>query len=303
MKRRSDFNDLTGLRFNRLLVIGPMPRLGNTYQSIWHVRCDCGVEKHAVSYAALMAGKTQSCGCLRKEMAKYRGPEKYRKDARNPVYAIYQGIRQRCYNQNSKAYPHYGGRGINMCQRWLDSFDNFVDDIGSRPSKEHSIDRINPDGNYEPSNCQWATALQQSHNRRPTERLIRFEWHGEQLCLKEICRREWVSYEAIRKHLRAGRGLHEAVRLTRNVNPFVEDSKTLLQDPSHDRMRRDRMMRNGKKIPKKLIMANGFMPSDEEAERIKEDIWLRGCMERCAKDGNVYRGKLPSDYVKSEQTT
>lgn len=293
MKRRSDFNDLTGQRFNRLLVIDEMPRIATYRQSIWHVRCDCGVEKFAVTYGALMAGKTQSCGCLRKELAKYRGPEKYLRGNRNPLWTTYQGMKQRCYNQNTKAYPSYGGRGIVICQRWLDSFDDFVDDVGERP-KDHSLDRINNNGNYEPSNCRWASIMTQAHNKRPSSRLIIFPWNGEELCVAEICRREQVSCDNVRKLLKQGKSIQESVRLTRFM-PHRELSLHLLGDNSNQIAVASKRQETGKKLHKRHLIALGRLPSNEENERRKEDIWLRGCMERCAKSGLTYRGKLPSD--------
>lgn len=295
MKRRSDFKDLTGQRFNRLLVIGPMPRIGGTYQSIWHVRCDCGVEKFAVTYGALMAGKTQSCGCLRKELASYRGPEKYFKGLKNPLYRTWRAMKQRCYDAKFEAYKNYGGRGISVCQRWLDSFEAFVDDMGERPSDAHSIDRIDNDGNYEPINCRWATIIEQCQNRRASKTLLQIEWNGEELCLKEICRREWVSYQAVRRYLKLGYTVSEAVRRSRG-SPFVEDAQAILQDPGFAQHRIDKLREVGKKPSKKLLMANGGLPSNEENEIRKNDIYLRGCMERCKARGITYRGPLPSDY-------
>lgn len=294
MKRRSDFNDLSGQRFERLLVIKPMPRLGNTYQSIWHVRCDCGVEKFAVSYGSLMSGKTRSCGCLRKELASYRGPAKYYKHQSNTLYVIYRGMRNRCLDPKCAAYPNYGGRGITICQRWLDSFEAFVDDMGEKPSSEHSIDRINPDGNYEPENCRWATAIQQSQNRRPFARLIIFPWNGENLCVAEICRRENVSTDHVRKLLKKGHDIHDAVRLSRH-QPYRELALSSIGDDSMARKKADDRVGTGKKLHKRHLIALGRLPSNEENERLKKDIWLRRCMENCKRSGITYRGELPSD--------
>jgi hypothetical protein len=81
-------------------------------------------------------------------------------------YNSWLGMKQRCYNPNNRSYKHYGGRGIIVCERWLNSFRNFFEDMGFKPSEYHSLDRIDNDGNYELNNCRWATTFEQSHNSR-----------------------------------------------------------------------------------------------------------------------------------------
>lgn len=99
-------------------------------------------------------------------LTKRRGTEKHG-GYYTPEYSIWMGMIQRCTNSNNMNYKYYGARGIKVCDRWLLSFRNFLADMGSRPSSEHLIDRINNDGNYEPSNCKWNTSKIQNYNRRP----------------------------------------------------------------------------------------------------------------------------------------
>lgn len=159
--------DLSGLKFNRLSVV---ECVGCTPQrnSIWKCKCDCGNECRVVG-SSLVNGTITSCGCYRRERTAAMG-RKTRKHGmwNTPEYKTWQGIIQRCENKNGSAYDDYGGRGIKVCERWH-QFENFLADMGKRPSPEHSIDRYpNNDGHYEPGNCRWATRKEQQRNRRNT---------------------------------------------------------------------------------------------------------------------------------------
>ncbi|ULT55402.1 AP2 domain-containing protein [Neobacillus drentensis] len=158
--------DLTGQRFGRLTVI----RFSHTdkrYKVYWDCQCDCGNEKTIVSFN-LTSGKTQSCGCLHKEVAAERllkhGNDRIGKRTRE--YEIWVHMISRCENINDKSFPDYGGRNIKVCDNWRTSFEKFLEDMGERPTDKHSIDRIDVNGNYEPSNCRWATKEVQSRNTR-----------------------------------------------------------------------------------------------------------------------------------------
>jgi hypothetical protein len=106
-------------------------------------------------------------------------------------YATWSRIRNKCNCPSDKAYPDYGGRGIKICDRWLESYENFLADMGRAPSTKHSIDRINNDGNYEPANCRWATVMQQVLNRRNT---LRYTLYGRDQTLVEWCQELNVNY-------------------------------------------------------------------------------------------------------------
>ena len=154
--------DLTGQRFGRLVVIGDS-MIRRDAKIVWHCRCDCG-NPADVSTILLRDGRTTSCGCRRKEttsaMATKHG------EHGSPEYVNWRALRERCLNPKHKNYPEYGGRGIKVCERWLNSFENFLADMGRRPFPEATVDRKENDGDYEPGNCRWATRLDQTKNRR-----------------------------------------------------------------------------------------------------------------------------------------
>ena len=151
-------NDIVGKRFGRLTVVRDS---GERYRRrvIWILRCDCG-NTVTRSSGIWIRGRTQSsCGILgcpfrREVQRKHHTQHGHSRPDQSPTYTSWGAAKGRCYNKNNDHYDNYGGRGISMCERWH-TFTNFLEDMGEKPMKGWHIDRINPDGNYEPGNCQW----------------------------------------------------------------------------------------------------------------------------------------------------
>lgn len=168
--------DMTGQRFGRLLV---QSRSESRHGATWLCRCDCGTRK-IVAASNLRNGSTKSCGCFHDEAARKHG------DTKSVEYNAWRGMISRCGKPKNPKFYMYGGRGIRVCERWASSYENFLADMGRKPSPRHSVDRIDGNGHYEPGNCRWATPRQQQAN---TRRNVLVRLNGEVMCTAEVDRR------------------------------------------------------------------------------------------------------------------
>lgn len=207
--------DLTNMRFRMLTVIRPENETGNRFK--WWAKCACGNEV-LVDRKYLFTGDTKSCGCLRKKPTTRTHGE-----TTTRIYGIWNGIITRCTNKNSLAYESYGGRGIYMCQRWRSSHLNFKADIGDRPTKLHTVDRIDNSNSYTcgkhelcddcreknaPANCRWATRKEQAQN---TRRNVYYSAFGETLCLAEWSRRYNMQTCTLKARIHRGMTVEDAL--------------------------------------------------------------------------------------------
>lgn len=193
-------NDLTGRQFGRWRVVS-YAGSDQYSKATWLCHCICGVER-VVRKGLLLRGESQSCGCLNKEIIdklKFKHGFAVR-GQRYPEYSVWAAMVQRCINPNHPAFQHYGARGITVCKRWL-QFKNFITDMGQRPSKLYSLERVNNNESYCIGNCRWATKTEQQRNRRDV-RLIAFK--GQNCCLAEWAVKLRVPYTTLFNRLKRG---------------------------------------------------------------------------------------------------
>jgi hypothetical protein len=168
--------------------------------------CECGVRKLVAPYS-ITTGESRSCGCLHYSelMTRTHGRSK------TPEYRVWNTMWFRCTNPKCSSYKFYGARGIVVCDRWK-HFENFIADMGDRPAKGYSIERIDGSKGYEPGNCRWATAREQASNTRNT---VLLEYEGLKLSLAEWARRVGVTQRTIWLRRKAGKSVAEILKSTR----------------------------------------------------------------------------------------
>lgn len=192
--RKHALHDLRGKRFGRLVVLD-FDHINRNGHSCWLCRCDCGNEK-VIERTHLMDGHITSCGCLKREMLTTHGSSK------TPLYDSWIDMRHRCSNPNNRNYHRYGGRGISVCNEWMDEFEPFCDwamNNGYKPGL--TIERSDNDGDYCPENCTWVDRMEQANNRG-TNRLI--EYGGEKHTVAQWARKIGVNYGTLLCRIKRG---------------------------------------------------------------------------------------------------
>ncbi|WP_210461694.1 hypothetical protein [Pantoea ananatis] len=200
------FIDLTGRRIERLLVVS-MAEKKPGKNITWNCVCDCGVVK-VIQTGSLKSGRVKSCGCLSRENTIKRNTTHGNAGEKvSRAYNSWSGMIDRCRNPNNKKYKDYGGRGIKVSEEWMD-FNTFLNDMGHSPSAGYSIDRVDVNGNYEKSNCRWATPLEQASNRR--NNVIVKTPHGD-MCASAAARFYGINRSVLVKRVKKGWNHHEAL--------------------------------------------------------------------------------------------
>ena len=193
-----------GTRFGRLTVLTEGPPIGKARARSLLCSCECGSPSKAYSLLNLRAGNTESCGCLQRERVAAAATKHGKARAnglRTRIYRIWTGMKERCCNPTCKSYDSYGGRGIKVCDRWKNSFQAFLEDMGDPPSDLHTLDRCDNEGDYEPGNCRWATYEEQMNNKR-TSTLITH--NGLTLSVSQWARKIGLNATTIRTRLAKG---------------------------------------------------------------------------------------------------
>lgn len=203
-------DNLTGKTFERLTVIGLSEKRAKNGGCYWVCKCRCGSER-LIRGDCLKSGRLKSCGCYLAETRKtLHIKHGYAiSDNVHPLYRVWQSMRERCFNHKARFFHNYGGRGITVCERWKESFENFLEDMGSAWKRGLQIDRIHNDGNYEPLNCRWSTRREQNRNKRTN---VVLTIQGQDKCLADLAEEYGVRYAVLRWRLSVGWPLEKALK-------------------------------------------------------------------------------------------
>jgi hypothetical protein len=200
--------NLKGQKIARLTVLERVPN-DRFNRACWLCRCDCGREL-VVATNALRTGNTRSCGCLMRDRAAqictWRNTS--HGESGSPEHVAWLAMKERVRNPNHRQFHNYGGRGIKVCDRWLNSYENFLADVGRKPTRKHTLDRIDVDGDYEPGNVRWATLAEQQSNKTTNVFVSAF---GERLTVSQWARKTGVGRHNISNRLKAGWTPEQAV--------------------------------------------------------------------------------------------
>lgn len=200
--------DMTGKKYGNSIAIRHVGKCSGR-QYTWLFACDCGKEFVAVGCEVRRGSINECPSCAAQR--KLNSVTTHGK-TNSPEYAIWTAMKSRCHNQNTIHYADYGGRGIKVCDRWKNSFENFFFDMGCKPDGM-TIDRINNDGDYDPKNCKWASRLDQSNNKR-NNRIITI--NGESMTLSQWSKKCKVGESTIRKRLSYGKTDFDLIKPTGN---------------------------------------------------------------------------------------
>jgi len=200
------------MKYGRLTVVGIEGKTRDKHECL----CDCG-KTTMVILSALRSGNTKSCGCYRVDDVKNRFTKHSAKAERkaSPEYTSWQLMKDRCLNPNNNTFEYYGGGGVTVCDRWRDSFENFIEDMGEKPTPSHTIDRKNGSKTYSPNTCRWATKREQSRNRKDS---IMFTLGDKTKHLADWSEQFGIPYRIVRK--RVWRGWSELRALTTLPKPI-----------------------------------------------------------------------------------
>lgn len=213
-------SDCIGKTFNRLTLLGLHEKRGRKNFGLF--LCSCG-KQHVAEFSAVACGGIKSCGCLLLEASRRQGKANATHGmSKSPEFNIWTRMTQRCQNPRDKSYGRYGGRGIKVCQRWL-KFENFYEDMGPRPGREFSLDRIDVNGDYCPENCRWATAKEQASN---TRRNVYVNVDGEAKTLSDAAIHYGVDRCTVKSRMARGMDVNDAL-----TAPVREISKTRRNEP------------------------------------------------------------------------